>query len=265
MELQNFMRGLLIRQAMQWATEPFDLVKSVHSSKIVYSPSSITYLARVFQKTRFVYPHRIPLALMSFLKALFDPFAVGVKHARGLALLLAGMVFCIGASAQTLEVPVDVQVPLLLKATTFDRTFATKLQKNGVMQVGIVYQEKNRASVKEMEELQLALTKPAAGFKLQVTLMPLKDGEDLSKRREWADLTAVYITSLRGTDLAALLSQTHNHKVLSVSTDPDLAAKGTTMSFELVGSRPKFVINRAGAAAEGCDFSSQLLKLATIY
>jgi hypothetical protein len=34
------------------------------------------------------------------------------------------------------------------------------------------------------------------------------------------------------------------------------------MSFELVDSRPKFMINLKSAGAENCDFSSQLLKLA---
>lgn len=167
--------------------------------------------------------------------------------------------------AQTLDVPVDVQVPLFLKATTYDRTFASKLQKNGQIQIGIVYQEKNRASVKEMEELQAALRKPGAGFKIGITLIPLVDGEDASARKEWSEVSAVYLTTMRGLDLAAILRQSHDHKVMSVATQPDWVSKGVTMGFELIGARPKFAINRNGALAEGCDFSSQLLKLATIY
>ncbi len=167
--------------------------------------------------------------------------------------------------AQSLEVPADVQVPLLLKATSYDRAFASKLKKNGVLHIGICYQSKNRTSVKEMEELKAALSTKVAGFTLQVSLLAIEENENFAHRKEWPGLSAVYITSMRGLDLAALLAQMRQHKVMSVSTDPGLAAKGVTMSFELVGSRPKFVINREGAAAEGCDFSSQLLKLATIY
>lgn len=174
---------------------------------------------------------------------------------------------CLGVAmmGQVLEVPVSVQVPLMLKATTYDRAFAPKLQKNGVMHVGICYQAQNRVSVKEMEELKLELSKVVTGFKVQVTPIALVDSENFAERAEWASLSIVYITSMRGLDLKALLLQARKHQVLSVGTDAALAAKGVTMGFELVDSRPKFVINRDSAAAEGCDFSSQLLKLATIY
>ena len=167
--------------------------------------------------------------------------------------------------AQALEVPADVQVPLFLKATTYDRAFSNKLKADGVIHVGICYQDKNRDSIKEMEALKTALSRPVAGFKVQVSTMAIGDGEDLSRRKEWNEFSAVYITSMRGLDLQGLLAQSHKHKVMSVSTDPELVGKGVTMGFELVGSRPKFAIHRLGAAAEGCDFSSQLLKLATIY
>ncbi len=166
---------------------------------------------------------------------------------------------------QTLEVPADVQVSLFLKATTYDRAFASKLKKNEVLQIGICYQEKNRASVKEMEDLELALSKPVNGFKIHVTRIAINEHEDFARLHEWTGLSVMYITSMRALDLPSLLTQAHKHKVLTVSTDPHLTIKGVSMSFELVGSRPKFVINRNGATAEGCDFSSQLLKLATIH
>jgi hypothetical protein len=182
-----------------------------------------------------------------------------------LTVLIMGMMMGGVARAQILEVPIDVQVPLFLKATTYDRAFAGKLSPTGTMRVGICYQEKNRISAKEMEELKAALTGPNPGFKIEIVPMAIADGEDVSKRKEWGKLSAIYITSMRGFDVATLLAKAQETKVLSVCTNPSLAQKGVTMSFELVASRPKFVINRNSAAAEGCDFSSQLLKLATIY
>ena len=168
-------------------------------------------------------------------------------------------------SGQSLDVPVEVQVPLFLKATSYDRSFASKLHQNGVLHIGICYQAKNRISVLEMEELKLALGKPSNGFKIQLTIMAIDNGADISLRKEWESLSAIYITSMRGVNLVALLQEARNHKVMSVCTNADLATKGVSVGFELVGSRPKFVINRDSAALEGCDFSSQLLKLATVY
>ena len=181
-------------------------------------------------------------------------------------LLLAGMGICWTMyGQQLLEVPVDVQVPLFLKATSYDRAFASKLHHDGVLQVGICYQARNRTSQQEMESLRSELSKPIPGFAVELILMPIDEGTDFSRRKEWSTLSAIYITSLRGFDLDHLLEQARIHQVMSVCTHPGLAAKGVSMGFELVGSRPRFVINRSSATSEGCDFSSQLLKLATIY
>ncbi len=169
------------------------------------------------------------------------------------------------AWTQVLEVPIDVQVPLFLKATSYDRTFPSKLQKNGVLQIGVCYQDDYRVSVNELEALKEAFSKPVAGFKIQLVPMPIADKESLEGRKEWGTLTAVYITSMRGLNLNSLLEQTRKEKVMSVSTDPKLSSKGVSMSFSLVGSRPKFVIHRQNSIDEGCEFSSQLLKLATVY
>lgn len=191
---------------------------------------------------------------------------------NSIALFLRGLQFVAIVSgmsgslvAQMMDVPAEVQVPLFLKATTYDRNFATKLQKNGVLHVGICYQEKNRVSMKEMEDLQSALLKPVAGFSLQISLLSVGESQDFSKLEEWESLSVIYITTMRGIDLKNLLNQAQTHKVMTVSTDPALGQKGVSMSFELLGARPHFVINHASSLKEGCDFSSQLLKLATVH
>jgi YfiR/HmsC-like len=166
--------------------------------------------------------------------------------------------------AQSVEVPIDVQVPLFLKATTYDRTFPTKLQKNDVLQVGICYQPDLRTTVAEMEALKAAFETPMTGFKIRITLINFAEDEDIAAIKAWPTLSAIYITSMRGLDLKTLLEQAQRHQVLTVATDPAIVAKGTAIGFELVGGRPKFVINRKATIDEGCEFSSQLLKLARV-
>ncbi len=184
---------------------------------------------------------------------------------KGLLLLCLLLWSAQSVIGQMIDVPISLQVPLVLKATSFDRTFPSKLQKNGVLRVGICYQFEHRPSVQEMEALQEAFEKPAPGFKVEIVLMGFADDEKLEERKEWPSLSAIYITTMRGFDLQALLAQARKHQIMSIATNPNLVRKGTTMSFELMGQRAKFVINRNSSIAEGCDFSSQLLKLATIY
>ncbi len=183
---------------------------------------------------------------------------------RSILLLIACMWVGQTVLAQSVEVPVEVQVPLFLKATTYDRTFPTKLQKNAVLQVGICYQPDLRPTVVEMEALKSALEVPMEGFKVRITLIDLADDEDIAALKEWPTLSAIYITSMRGLDLKTLLEQAQRHQVLTIATDPALVAKGAGMGFELIGGRPKFVINRKATIDEGCEFSSQLLKLARV-
>ncbi len=209
----------------------------------------------------------------------FHGLSANNDHASGTARRRSGIVWVFKAillflvhflivddlQSQIIEVPIDLQVPLFLKATTYDRNFPAKLQKNGVLQVGICYQERNRISIQEMEALEAELSKKVSGFTIQLTMILVTETETFERRKEWQELTALYITSMRGIKLDKLLAQTQKHQVISVCTDQNLVGKGVTMGFEVVGSRPRFVINRDNAIAEGCDFSAQLLNLATIH
>ena len=58
-----------------------------------------------------------------------------------------------GLVAQSVEVPISKQYPLLLKSIAFDRSFSSKLEDNKNVVIGIVYQEKSRRSVREKDAL----------------------------------------------------------------------------------------------------------------
>jgi hypothetical protein len=176
------------------------------------------------------------------------------------------VLLCFGVvSAQELQVPISTQVPLMLKATRYDRNFGTKQGSDGTVTVGICYQAKYPPSVSEMASLQEQFTKGISGFRLKVVMVAVTEMENLSRRKEWADLSIVYLTTMEGIDLEKLLAVTRAHGVMSVCTQPANVEKGVTMGFDKIGGRAHFVINRGSSKLEGCDFSSQLLKLATVY
>lgn len=173
----------------------------------------------------------------------------------GLGFMLIGL-----GNDQTYEVPANVQVSLVMKATPYCRALPEKLQ-GGAFVVGILYQEKNRASYLSMESLRDEFKKLNSTTKVELKFLKL--GENGRPAADaWTGLSAIFLTPMRSADLPYILGQTAAKDIWSIAVDPADCRRGATMSFELVDSRPKFMINLKSASAENCDFSSQLLKLA---
>jgi hypothetical protein len=170
-------------------------------------------------------------------------------------LLLAG---------QAMDVPIAVQVPLAVKSLSYAKNLPEKL-KDGRLVVGICYQESNRRSYMQMQELSTAFGKEQSGMVIRVQMIPLDDLGQPLMPVQWQNLSCVYMTALRSSNPNLILDRSRNQGVISFSTEPNAALSHVTMAFELVGGRAKFAINLANSEKERCEFSSQLLKLAKIY
>ena len=166
---------------------------------------------------------------------------------------------------QNPEINIDVQVPLLLKATTYDRGFFDKVGERDAIFVGICYEPGYRRSVNEKEALEAAFKDEGSHVPTKLFFIPLDPEEGSERPPIWEELAIVYITSLKEHEVDEVIEHTRKHDVMSVATVPEYVEDGVTMSFGKVGNRPKFMINQGGAKAEGCDFSSQILKLAIIF
>lgn len=182
-----------------------------------------------------------------------------------LILVVAGLLAAGALPAQSSGVPLDVQVALLIKATSYDRNIAQKRQADGYLHIGICYQDKLRASALEMEGLAAELRKQELTAKIKIHPLQLYEGQDLANHADLPGLSVLWLTNMRGLDIAKVAGLTRKRGILSVATVPDWVQKGISMGFDLQGGRPHFLIHRSASLAEGCDFSSQLLKLATVY
>ena len=174
-----------------------------------------------------------------------------------------------GLVAQSVEVPISKQYPLLLKSIAFDRSFSSKLEDNKNVVIGIVYQEKSRRSVREKDALvkEILDLENADHTKYPVTyrLIAIDEGLTEDVRIQIQSSSIMYATSLRGADIDELGEITRANNVLSVTMVPEDCRTGLTMSFVSSGSRAKLLIHLRAARAEGCNFSSQLLKIANTF
>jgi len=176
-------------------------------------------------------------------------------------LTLAGPAF-----AQQMPVPVEVQVPVLLKVLTFDRRIADVRGENLV--VGVLYQSGFRLSstVKDrvVEALSSAGSSRPANRPLKVVAVDADGKESLETALARLGVRVLYVTPMRAFDLESLVAATRRNRTLTLTGVPDYVEAGLSIGLDLRQDRPRILVNLRAARAEGADLAAPLLGLATV-
>jgi len=168
-------------------------------------------------------------------------------------------------SAQEMEIPVAVQVPLFLKVISFDRQLRARGGQTEYV-VSIAYQSGNRASVDARDEVvrSLKADRPTVlGLPIRIVTVDL-DHESLADCLKTHAASLLYITPLRAVDVAALVTTANVAGVTTVTGVPQYVAQGVAVGVRLQRDRPRILINLQGARLQGADFAAELLKLADV-
>jgi hypothetical protein len=179
-----------------------------------------------------------------------------------LALPVVGLAFGAGAvpaAAQDVPVPVEVQVPLLLKILTFDRALAGVADP---LVVAIVFQGRNRASTAIGEDVRGRLA--AAVRPVRIVVIDLDEISDLRAALIRDTVRVLYVAPLQAVSVSTITAATRGERIVSMTGVPRYVEQGLAVGIDLNGPRPEIVINLAASRAEGADFSAQLLKLARL-
>lgn len=183
-------------------------------------------------------------------------------------LLFIIFIICLAspAAAQEIETPVDVHIPILLKALGFDRNLRNRAGDEIIL--AIVFQAKFRKSLNVKNQAEKFLEQ-LTGYKigdipLRFVPIELADLASLKTALLREKITVLYITPLRAVDIQELVFICRSFHITSLTGVPEYCEAGVAMSVGSKGGVPTIIINREAAETEGADFSSQLLKLATI-
>jgi hypothetical protein len=184
-------------------------------------------------------------------------------------LVVLGLVacFCRSAVAQEMDVPVDVQVPLLYKILSFDRNLGERAAGDDIV-IAIIYQEAYRASVNVRNEVKKAALRigetKILGHLVNWVWLELAEVPDLESAFLKYGVDVLYVTPLRGVGLDRITAATRGKRVTSFTGVPEFVNRGLAVGIALQKERPLIVINLAAARAEGAEFGSQLLNLARV-
>lgn len=178
---------------------------------------------------------------------------------------LAWSVVC-AATAQAVEpgVPVEVQLPLLLKVLSYDRRLEPPAPDETL--IAVIYQRLYPASADCMDEVMAVARRfglrTVHGVPFRLVAFDL-DGQGLEGLARQG-FRAVLVAPLRGFDVAQISRLTRERGWLSLVTVPEYVDQGLSVGVDRLGDRPVILINLQAARAEGTAFSSRFLSLRVV-
>lgn len=163
-----------------------------------------------------------------------------------------------------MPIPVNIQIQLIAKILPFDRNIT---RFSGKINLYIVYQSSYRVSVNVKNEIANTMesnkTIKIDGKKINIIYVDLQT-TNLESEMKKNGAGVVYITHLRAYDLEIITGITSKHKSISITGIPEYKDNGVSITLDSKGGKSEIIINRNASKSEGCDFSAQLLKLATV-
>ncbi len=171
-------------------------------------------------------------------------------------------------NAQTISVPVNIQMSLFGKILTFDKSLDSKIQNNKIINICILYQSKNRNSLnlrnEVLENISDKQIDKVIGGKTNIQSFDIEDTESFEKYIKNKSIDIVIITSLKAVKIESIATLCQLNKIMSFSLVPEYIDEGISVAIDIKGEKPQIVINLYSSQKEGVNFSSQLLKLSKI-
>jgi hypothetical protein len=165
--------------------------------------------------------------------------------------------------AQQMAVPIDVQIPLLLKVLSLEKKNLPS--SSFAYTIGIIYQDGYDASIKAKDQIFALLnsnTFTLSGGR-EVKFVPIVIGKDKKLSHLFCEqhFDAVYITPLRLIDMNDLSMMTKKRKILSLTGLPEYVEEGVAIGIGIDGDKAEVIMNLTSTREEGADFSSKILNL----
>ena len=167
-------------------------------------------------------------------------------------------------AGQTMEVPVETQIPLFLKLLSFDRNLHSR--GDSVLLIGVVYQSGNRESQVARDAVDgIVHSSPTRVEGLPFRSIDIDlDHESLDVFLRAHSIAVIYVAPLRAVDVRGIAQATRQAQVRSFTGVTRYVDLGLAVGVGLRGDLPQIIINLPAARLEGADFPAQLLRLARV-
>lgn len=169
--------------------------------------------------------------------------------------------------AEEMPVPIEIQVPLIMKILTFDRNFDQTFETE--VNIGIVYAPGDFASLQAREHLTAwfdqSANKTLKKRPVKYIALAYTTTGEMEEAVTFHQINLLYITPGNAHHLTALLSISQTYQIITATGVPDYVEQGVSIGLGVKEDRkPKIQINLPSSKSEGIDFEAKLLKLAEV-
>jgi hypothetical protein len=161
----------------------------------------------------------------------------------------------------------DVQIALLLKILTYDRSFPVK-NKSGVM-IGVVFVAADPESVAAKDEilktLALVADRTIKNVPIKAVALEYKDPKSLAATVRSQGINVFYIAPGNAASLQELLRMSHTKGITTATGVPEYVQRGVAIGIGIkADKKPDILINLPSSRQEGSEFDASLLRIATV-
>jgi len=193
-------------------------------------------------------------------------FISEIKYFLTLSFLLLG-VSTSSLFAQEISVPIDVQIDILPKILSLNKSFDLE-NSNTTIKVGILYSSVLRNSEKVKNEIQTQTAESNLKIrKANVNFIPIdvSKTKDIKSYLTQNNISVLYFAPLRGYDIASISKICKEEQIITFTgVSSFMDESDISVGFELQDNKLKITINLESAKAEGANFSSRLLSLSKV-
>jgi hypothetical protein len=167
-------------------------------------------------------------------------------------------------AAQSVEVPVRLQVELLAKVAAYDRNFSERAHGSAV--VLIVVKPGDAASERVGEQIhdELSVLNEVGGLPHREEMVQYSARRSLAALCKSSGAAVLYLSVGLAEEMPAIAASLVDQSVLSVAATASYVPKGSVLGFDAESGRPKLVVNLTQARLQKVAFKPELLKLARV-
>lgn len=186
------------------------------------------------------------------------------KSLLGRVVVILGL--ATSARAESMAVPAQMQVPILMKVLAYDRQFDAKT--GNALTIGIIYTASDPSSSKATDQISDTLY----GFAGKtVRKVPIKYYQieyttpaELEAFVRAKGVNVFYVAPGNDKALPAILKLSQSRGITTLTGVPDYVKRGVSVGVGLSQDKPQILINLTSARSEGSEFDANLLRIAVV-
>jgi hypothetical protein len=190
------------------------------------------------------------------------------RSGRGVLATVLAILLCARAGGtEPMPFPADVQITLLLKILTYDRSFQAKAKS--AVTIGVVYVAADPESVKAKDEilntLKLVADRTIKNVPIRAVALEYRDPAGLGKLVQKAGINVFYIAPGNADSLRELLRVSHTQGITTATGVPEYVQRGVAIGIGIkADKKPDILINLPSSRQEGSEFDASLLRIANV-